>query len=360
MRAGYSSGNHKPCLNGTREGVLRDIEAWEAGQINELVYWLKGVAGCGKSTIAQTFAERSAALGNLGASFFCSRDYPDRRNLHLIFPTLAYDLAYWSTDFKAALVSVIRSNPSVQYDALDIQLVKLLVRPFKQTGLSATIVVDALDECEDKEPVSEFLSALAAHIDTIPAVKFFITGRPEDHIRSGFRLPSLRTKELPLHDVESAIVDSDIKSFVETRLDEIAARRRQSIRGQWPSDRDIATILKKTAGLFIIASVIVRFIDSPYASPQECLKLIVDLPDSTVYEGKSGIDLVYHQILSASFGDASENFLSQLHRVVGSIVLALKPLPRASLAKILKMTPEKIWHILTHFTFGSHCARIGI
>jgi len=47
-----------------------DIEAWEADELNESVYWLKGVAGCGKSTIAQTFAERSAAKGKLGASFF--------------------------------------------------------------------------------------------------------------------------------------------------------------------------------------------------------------------------------------------------------------------------------------------------
>jgi hypothetical protein len=349
--AGHSSGNHKPCLPGTRKGVLSDIEAWEANEINKSVYWLKGVAGCGKSTIAQTFAERSAAKGNLGASFFCSRDYPDRRNLHLIFLTLAHDLAYWSADFKTALVPIIRVNPNVQDDSLPVQLEKLLVRPFKQTGLSATIIVDALDECEDKEPVSEFLSALAVHVNNMPTVRFFITGRPEDRIRSGFKLPSLRTKELPLHDVDSATVDSDIKSFVAFRLDEIASRRRQSISGQWPSDRDIAVVLKKTSGLFIIASVILRFIDSPFASPQTRLKLIVDPQESTIYEGRSGIDVVYHQILSASFKDAGEDdaiFSDQLHLVVGSIVLALKPLPRASLAEILKMTPEDIWTILTN------------
>ena len=39
-----------------------------------------------------------------------------------------------------------------------------------------------LDECEDKVPVSEFLSALATYVDTIPAVKFFITRRPEDRM----------------------------------------------------------------------------------------------------------------------------------------------------------------------------------
>ena len=351
VRAGYSSGNHKPCLKDTREGVLWDIEAWEADEMNESVYWLKGVAGCGKSTIAQTFAERSAAKGNLGASFFCSRDYPDRRNLHLIFLTLARDLAYWSTDFKAALVPIIRVNPNVQDDSLPVQLEKLLVRPFKQTGLSATIVVDALDECDDKEPVSEFLSALAVHVGNMPMVRFFITGRPEDRIRSGFKLPSLRTKELPLHDVDSATVDSDIKSFVAYQLNAIATRRRQSISGQWPSDRDIAVVLKKTSGLFIIASVILRFIDSPFVSPQKRLNLIVDLPESTIYEGRSGIDVVYHQILLASFEYADEDnavFCNQLRLVVGSIVLALKPLPRASLAEILAMTPEDIWIILTH------------
>jgi NACHT domain len=351
VRAGYSSGNHKPCLKGTREGVLWDIEAWEEDEMNESVYWLKGVAGCGKSTIAQTFAERSAAKGKLGASFFCSRDYPDRRNLHFIFLTLARDLAYWSADFKAALVPMIRVNPNVQDDSLHVQLEKLFVRPFKQTGLSATIVVDALDECEDKEPVSEFLSALALHVDSMPTVRFFITGRPEDRIRSGFKLPSLRTKELPLHDVDSATVNSDIKSFIAYRLEEIATRRRQAISGQWPSDRDVATILKKTSGLFIIASVILRFIDSPSTSPQKRLKLIAEPQDSTIYEGRSGIDVVYHQILSAGVEHADEDdpvFFDRLHLVVGSIVLALKPLHRASLGEILEMTPQDIWIILTH------------
>ena len=106
--AGYSSGNHKPCLKGTRSGVLCDIEAWEADNTSHSVHWLKGVAGCGKSTFAQTLAEPSAASGNLGASFFSSRDYPDRRDLHLMFLTLPYDLAYGSANSKTALVPIVR------------------------------------------------------------------------------------------------------------------------------------------------------------------------------------------------------------------------------------------------------------
>ena len=234
VRAGYSSGNHKPCLKGTREGVLWDIEAWEADDMTESVYWLKGVVGCGKSTIAQTFTEHSAANGKLRASFFCSCDYPGWRNLYLTFLTLAHHLAHWSPNFKTTLVPIIHTNPNVQDDSLPVQLEKLLVRPFKQTSLSAMIIIDALDECEDKEPVSQFLLALAVHVDNMPTVRFFIMGRPEDCIRSGFKLPSLRTKELPLHDVDLAIVDSDLQLFIAYQLDEIATRQKQAINGHGP------------------------------------------------------------------------------------------------------------------------------
>jgi hypothetical protein len=57
---------------------------------------------------------------------------------------------------------------------------------------------------------------------------------------------------------------------------------------------------------FIIAAVIIGFIDSPFASPEKCLKLIVEMPNSTVYEAKSGIDVVYHQILSVSLENADQ------------------------------------------------------
>jgi adenylylsulfate kinase-like enzyme len=41
------------------------------------VFWPNGLAGTGKSIVAQTFAEMMFAGGKLGASFFCSRDFED-------------------------------------------------------------------------------------------------------------------------------------------------------------------------------------------------------------------------------------------------------------------------------------------
>jgi len=92
--AGYSSGNRQGCLRGTRADVLLQLERWLKDEQDHHVFWLNGLAGTGKSTIAQTFAEISFADGKLGASFFCSRDFEDRSNLQVILPTLAFQLAY--------------------------------------------------------------------------------------------------------------------------------------------------------------------------------------------------------------------------------------------------------------------------
>ena len=76
------------------------------GEKGQHVFWLNGLAGTGKSTIAQTFAERMFADGKLGASFFCSRNFADQSNLHMIFPTLAFQLAYRYPLFRNKLLHV--------------------------------------------------------------------------------------------------------------------------------------------------------------------------------------------------------------------------------------------------------------
>ena len=82
------------------------------------VYWLNGLAGTGKTTVAQTIAERTFADGQLGASFFCSRDFEDRSNINLIFPTLAVQLARKYAEFRSRLIHLIRSDPGIAHEPL--------------------------------------------------------------------------------------------------------------------------------------------------------------------------------------------------------------------------------------------------
>ena len=338
--AGYRSGNRQGCLRGTRKDVLGQIESWLGDEREQRVFWLNGLAGTGKSTIAQTFAETSFSDGKLGASFFCSRDFEDRSDIQKIFPTLAFQLACRFPQFREELLPVLRTNPDIERDSLCSQLETLIIGPFKTTRIPTLIIVDALDECKDEEPASAILSVLSRYIDQIPGVKFFITGRPEPRIRSGFRLELLRpiTEVLRLHDVERSSVDSDIKLLFETRLGEIAKNRSDcDLTQSWPSSYEINILCRKAAGLFIYASTVIKFVASPYHLPSERLTLIITLPHSTANEGKSGIDLLYTQVLEQAFYDldsGDQEVYLRFRLVVGTVLLVSYPLSRKSLSEL--------------------------
>ena len=130
--AGYNSGNRQGCLKGTRVDVCLQLEQWLKDGKNQQVFWLNGLAGTGKSTIAQTFAEICFANGDLGASFFCSRDFEDRSTLHTIFPTLALHLAYQYPQFQRELLKLLRTKLDVGRESLITQMEKLIVGPLRQ------------------------------------------------------------------------------------------------------------------------------------------------------------------------------------------------------------------------------------
>jgi hypothetical protein len=291
-------------LRGTRGEILQQLEHWLEDKQGQPIFWLNGLAGTGKSTIAQTFAEIAFAEGKLGASFFCSRDFEDRSNIQMIFPTLALQLAYQHPYFREQLLRVLKANPGIGHQSLCSQLEKLIISPFKATHISTLIIIDALDECKDVEPASAILSTLSRYVDDIPKVKFFITGRPEPRIHSGFRLKLLQpiTEVLKLHEVKPEVVDSDIKLFFQTQLASLAQNRSDcDLLDEWPSSSDVDILCKKAAGFFIYASTVVKFVASEYDPPTERLALITSLPGNTIREGGSGVDQLYIKDLEQVF-----------------------------------------------------------
>jgi len=339
--AGYRFGNREGCLRGTRKGVLWEIERWLTNEREQRIFWLNGLAGTGKSTIAQTFAETSFADRKLGASFFCSRDFNDRSNLQAIFPTLAFQLAYRYPLFRKELLQVLKANPDVGQESLCSQMETLIVGPLKTTHIPTLIIIDALDECKDEQPASAILSILSRYVNEIPTVKFFITGRPEARIRTGFRLRPLLpiTEVFKLHEVKAEAVDSDIKLFFQTQLANIIENRSDcSATGDWPSSFDIDILCKKAAGFFIYASTVIKFIALENSVPTQRLALITSLPESTVEEGRSGIDQLYTKVLEQAFhkihANNSQHYL-YFRTVVGTILLILNPLPIKALSELL-------------------------
>ena len=343
-------------MKGTRKEILAELENWSNNEHDIRVFWLNGLAGTGKSAIAQTFAEMNFAGGKLGASFFCSRDFDDRSNLRSIFPTLAFQLAHQYPHFRKELLPVLMANHNVGRESLCSQMEKLIVRPFQATQITTLIIIDALDECRDKEPASALLSVLSRYAVDIPSAKFFITGRPEPHIGSGFRLTSLRpiTEVLKLHEVDRSSVDSDIRLFFETRLTEFAKARSDWIFAEdWPNSSEIDILCTKAAGFFIYASMVVKFVASKNRLPSKRLDQIISSPQSTVEEGK-GIDPLYTQVLEQAVDDVDADDMdkdeihSNFKTVVGAILFVFNPLSAGALSDLLNLSTIPTTHHSLH------------
>jgi hypothetical protein len=350
--AEHLHGSRRGCLKGTRETVLNEIESWAKDFNKSPVFWLNGLAGTGKSTIAQTASERIFADGQLGASFFCSRDFEERSDLHFIFPTLAFQLAHKFPKFRSALVPLLRSNPDVAHEALYRQMEKLIVEPLRSADVSTVIVIDALDECRDEEPSSAILSVLGRLVERIPKVKFFITGRPEERIKTGFRLRILvdSTSVFVLHDVHPPLINSDIRLFLKHELSELAERRQL---GRWPSDEHIDLLCSRAAGLFVYAVATVKFLDSNTHLPDHRLDVIVALPECSTPEGKTRfnpkttLDSLYSSILQTAFSDEDPIVYSKVRSTIGAVVLLVNPLPPSGIAKLVGLNPREVIMFLT-------------
>ena len=350
--AEYRHGDRRGCLKGTRSTILNEIESWTKDFDKSPVFWLNGLAGTGKSTIAQTVSERVFAEDCLGASFFCSRDFEDRCNLHFIFPTLAFQLAHRYPNFRSHFVSLLRSNPDIAHESLYSQMQKLIAEPLQETGVSTVIVIDALDECKDDEPSSAVLSVLGRFVGQIPGVKFFITGRPEPKIKTGFRLPLLvdSTDVFVLHDVHPSLINNDIRLFLKHELSKLARLRRLK---QWPRDEHLDLLCHRAGGLFVYAVATVKFLGSDIHLPRQQLDAILKLPESTVPEGKTQfnnnttLDSLYTSILQVAIREGHPGVDSRVRATIGTIVLVVNPLPPQAIAELVGLDLEEVALFLT-------------
>jgi len=191
----FSSGadGQSECLDGTRADILRKIDEWAASTTLPCVFWLCGMAGRGKTTIARTIARTYSGIGQLGASFFFSDSSGNTNEPSRLFTTIAFQLAASTScqGLKGRIVNAVRTHPQVAEEVLSDQWRKLIVDPLKshQSGLTGPpvvlVVLDALDECVGHH--SDILACLsqAQEITTV-RLCILVTSRPEKRIADVF------------------------------------------------------------------------------------------------------------------------------------------------------------------------------
>ena len=333
---------------------------WSENPNGAVIFWLNGMAGTGKSTIARTVARAFTDQKRLGASFFFSRGQGELGCADKFFTTLITQLSHYVPALKPHVCRAIAENFHISQQGLGEQWKHLIFQPLSNLiGVSPqpqtfVLVIDALDECEGEDDVQLILRLLSR----MKTLKVFVTSRPETPIRLGFRAMSkILHHDLLLHDVPRAIVDYDISIFFRHELGKIRVEF-EELPDDWPGENNINLLVHRAGGLFIYAATVCRFVKGDEQwSPQDLLSLF--LPSDTISDSllrKSDeithkspsweLDEIYLQIIEYPFKKVYERDRPKLaeifRKVVGSIVVLSEPLSSTALAGLLAVRKDTI------------------
>ncbi|KAJ7253919.1 hypothetical protein C8J57DRAFT_1658968 [Mycena rebaudengoi] len=304
--ARYNGLDRKPpvkhCTPGTREEIIERIISWSQDTSSDAssVFWLSGLAGTGKTTIAYTISARlfdDGKASRLGASFFCWRQNEAGRKRRNIIPTLSHELALELPAFRRALLdSKVDANPLPLKNHLN----SLIITPWKASlrdreGLPPLVViVDALDEVEDDGDDSNFfrdlLSKMEDHPNDFQGLKFLITSRRDPSIVAvGSLLPS-----------SAKAAEEDINIYLRASLPKL-------------DHKQLSGLTDQASGLFIYAATAVRFINPPALHPplsvqKERLQTLLKVWPNKSRRSAEGllVDNLYEDILDKYLSSMAE------------------------------------------------------
>ena len=334
---------HNPlCLQNTRVNVLDQIKTWADGSDKRCIFWLNGMAGTGKSTIARTIARKYYNQKRLGASFFFSRGTEDRSRAGKLVTTIAVQLANVSSALKGHICTAIAEHNDIanqsqrdQWKHLIVQPLSMWTAPSSQSPL--ILVIDALDECDSDKDIQGVLR-LFAEMESLDLIQLrvFVTSRPEVPIRLGFyEMGSILHRDLVLNNISQEIIDHDVAIYFRQELREIEL-----------DAQIIRCLVEKACGLFIWAATACRYVKDGKRVASKRLSLILKGEKGRRNPEKE-LDQIYTKILSDSISgdydeDEKEELFDLFRTIVGAIVILFNPLSIEALSKLLSKSRQDV------------------
>lgn len=357
----YAEGHLAQCLEGTRTEILRQIADWRDDSNGKCIFWLCGMAGTGKSTISRTVADALDKRHRLGASFFFKRGEGDRGNASRFFPTIAIQLANMVPGLSYSIAKALDADSLVCTQKPQEQFEKLLWQPLLYAAKRATlssgvvvVVIDALDECENREDIRTILRLLP-QVEAIGSLnlRVFVTSRPELPIQLGFKtMKGDLHQDVVLEQVQATTIEHDIRTYFRHRFQEIREEDAlihtyDPLPTSWPGDDCIMALIDLAVPLFIFAFTVCRYISE--RDPRGRLDIILQQRKGMTL---SGLDTTYVPILNQMIldRDAQEHgqAIAEFRKLVGPIALLADPLSAASLSSLLEIPLRDVSETLRH------------
>ena len=339
----YQCQHQAQCMDETRVELLQQLQDWGAHH-ERPIFWLRGMAGTGKSTISCTLAQKLKSQNTLGGNFFFSRGSGEANNAVNFVGTLAYHLAKISPEIRENVCDAIAAHSDITRQGLRNQWKELISGPLSRAKFNQrptlNFVIDALDECGSEDDIRLLLQLFVevkdlANID----LGVFVTSRPEIVIRHGFKdIPEIIQQNLDLGEIPRPVVEQDITVFLRQKLGRLSLQRKLP---NWPSEDNIQSLVQKTDCLFIYAATACRFIEAPDWNPEDRLSDILKA-DSADESDTAQLDEMYMQVLRCSvfegrpIGEVAK-LSDRFKQIVGPIVTLFDELSVLALAKLLSM-----------------------
>lgn len=360
------------CHPGTRVTLLEELVSWCRDGESAGVFWMNGMAGTGKSTVARTLCRKLQEHDDMIVlSFFFKRGENDRRSCAKFAPTIADQLWNALPNIRKHIKNEIDHDSNVFFKPLENQLESLIFTPLQKYNGSCTdrrartvLVIDALDECALESDIAILLSSFLDRLDLdrLFLLKIFITSRPEQAISHEFEYDSVSTNRqyetIALQEIPMATIKEDIYTYFKYELDEIRkkfnqryGRHGQILDKKWPGEENCGKLVDMAFPLFVFAAVICRFLEDYRSNPQTKLEKVLE--KWPVKQG-SRLETTYLPVLDQfrfsndTFGferrrpEDFQEILDQFYLVVGTIVILQDPLSPREISLLMDIPLEGI------------------
>jgi hypothetical protein len=360
---------HEPaCLPNTRVALLDDIHSWADGPDERCIFWLSGLAGTGKSTIARTVARRYHDRQRLAASFFFSRGGGDVGHAGKFVTSIAVQLAHSVPAVRQHISDAVAERSDVVSQSLRDQWQQLVCGPLSRLSEpepkpepgpvpapvpeTYIVVIDALDECDNEHDIRIIVRLLAEVRSSLTGVRLrvFLTSRPEVPIRHGFgQVADTEHKDVVLHNISPSIVDHDITVFLKYNLSIIA--KECYLTTDWPEAGAIRRLVQSAGGLFIWAATACHFIREGLFADERLRILIAGSVSTGAATPEEQLNRIYLTVLRTSIrpgysAHEMTEYYSILRLILGSIVTLVSLLSVESLSALLVLPKPRINRML--------------
>lgn len=290
----------------------------------------------------------------LGASFFFKQGDTTRNSTKNFFTTIARRLAQVFADFVPLAADAVSSNWAIGSKAPQQQLSELIVKPlsildiYTFLPIRLVIVVDALNECINKQEVDELLGMLVALGDFHQVqLRILITSRGDEYIFKSFeKLPDSLYHSLVLDKIRPPVkrdgeVD-DITLYLTHTLSAIAARH--GVSSDWIDEGDIIKLSRKADVLFIYAATACRFLDADDFTDEETRQELLDQifeDDMETDTPQQKVDEIYTKVLSFPHLKLSQRartrVFERIRHILGFVVVVSSLFPLRHSASCLRL-----------------------